>query len=344
MLPTGNSSFPQEVFMVGRLNRRQTWLVALALLAVWSVPLSLSAQGSSGMAQGVVKDVKGTPVEGATVVFASGDSNRKIETKTDKKGEYFQLGLSPGNYNLTATKGDLTSAPLTARIQASQTLKSEIVVMDKKAAASAGAVGAEAAKAEAAKVAAFTTAFEAGVAASNAGRHDEAIAKFTEASAMSATCYDCFNNIGYAHVQKKEFEKAEAAYTKALEVKPNVASYNGLVSVYTATKRLDQASAASAKATELSATTGVAGGNADALFNQGVTLWNNGKIDEAKKQFLAALQANPNHPEAHFQLGMALVNEGNLTGSLAEFETYLKLAPTGSNAATAKSMIDTLKK
>jgi|SoiMethySBSTD1v2_1073268.scaffolds.fasta_scaffold00057_59 tetratricopeptide (TPR) repeat protein len=332
--------------MVGRLNRRQTWLVALALVAVWSAPLSLLAQGSSGMASGVVKDAKGNPVDGATVVFASAESNRKIETKTNKKGEYFQLGLAPGNYSLSASKGDLASVPTPTRILSDQTLKSELVIVDKKAAASAAAAASDAGKAEAAKVAAFTAAFEAGVAASSAGKHDDAIAKFTEAFGMSATCYDCYNNIGYAYVQKKEYDKAEAAYMKGIEIKPNAASYNGLVSVYTATKKLDQASAASAKATELSATatSGAVGGNADAIFNQGVTLWNSGKIEEAKKQFQAALQANPNHAEAHFQLGMALVNEGNLTGSVAEFETYLKLAPTGPNAATAKSLLDTLKK
>ena len=36
---------------------------------------------------------------------------------------------------------------------------------------------------------------------------------------------------------------------------------------------------------------------------------------------------------------MALVNEGNLAGAATEFETYLKLAPDGPNAATAKSLL-----
>jgi hypothetical protein len=41
---------------------------------------------------------------------------------------------------------------------------------------------------------------------------------------------------------------------------------------------------------------------------------------------------------------MALVNEGNLAGAGAEFETYLKLSPDGPNAATAKSLVAQLKK
>jgi Flp pilus assembly protein TadD len=80
------------------------------------------------------------------------------------------------------------------------------------------------------------------------------------------------------------------------------------------------------------------------MFNQGVILWNAGKIPEAKKQFEGAIAANPNHAEAHYQLGMALVNEGNLPGAATEFDTYLKLAPTGPNAATAKGILATIKK
>jgi Flp pilus assembly protein TadD len=80
------------------------------------------------------------------------------------------------------------------------------------------------------------------------------------------------------------------------------------------------------------------------MFNQGVILWNGGKVAEAKQQFEAAVAANPNHAEAHYQLGMALVNEGNLAAAGTEFETYLKLAPMGPNAATAKGILTTLKK
>ena len=64
----------------------------------------------------------------------------------------------------------------------------------------------------------------------------------------------------------------------------------------------------------------------------------------ARRRSKARSQANPNHAEAHYQLGMALVNEGNLAGAATEFETYLKLAPEGPNAATAKALVAQLKK
>ena len=61
-------------------------------------------------------------------------------------------------------------------------------------------------------------------------------------------------------------------------------------------------------------------------------------------KFEETLKANPNHADAHFQFGMALLNEGKLTEAVAEFESYMKLAPDGQYATQAKGMIAQLKK
>ena len=68
------------------------------------------------------------------------------------------------------------------------------------------------------------------------------------------------------------------------------------------------------------------------MFNQGIILWNQGKIAEAKVKFEETLKANPTHADAHYQLGMALLNEGKLAEAVAEFESYVKLAPDGQYA------------
>ena len=75
------------------------------------------------------------------------------------------------------------------------------------------------------------------------------------------------------------------------------------------------------------------------FYARGSAFWTAGKIADAKKEFDAALEANPNHAEAHFLLGMVLVNENNVPAALDEFTTYLKLAPTGPNAEQAKSAL-----
>ena len=85
-------------------------------------------------------------------------------------------------------------------------------------------------------------------------------------------------------------------------------------------------------------------GNADATFNQGIILWNQGKIAEAKVKFEETIKMNAAHADAHYQLGMALLNEGKLAEAVTEFETYVKLAPDGQYATQAKGMIAQLKK
>ena len=47
--------------------------------------------------------------------------------------------------------------------------------------------------------------------------------------------------------------------------------------------------------------------------------------------------------DAHYWLGMALVNEGKMPDAKAPFKEYLKLAPTGQYAETAKAILATIK-
>ena len=318
--------------MVRRISGA-TWVLFLAIVAALAIATPVAAQGS---VQGMVKDDKGQPVDGAKVTIESTGTGRHFETKTNKKGEFIQIGLTSGAYTGGAEKDKLTAQPSPIQIRAGQATKLELIL------GQATSVNRE-------KAAALRKSFNEGVALSQAGKHDEAITKFNEAIAANAGCGECYNNIGYSYTQKKEWDQAEAAYKKSLEINANDASaYGGLATIYNAQRKFDQAAEASAKAAQLGAgqagAAGGGGGNADALFNQGVILWNGGKIPEAKKAFESAVQANPNHAEAHYQLGMALVNEGNLAGAASEFETYIKLAPEGTNAATAKSLLAQLKK
>jgi tetratricopeptide (TPR) repeat protein len=324
--------------MVRRINGRPLWLSFLTLAAALAIAAPAVAQ-STGIVKGTVRDDKGQPVDGAKVTIEmNGGTGRRFETKSDKKGEYIQVGLSSGSYKVTAEKDKLGSAPITVSVRVNQRAEANPVL---------GLASAAATKEGQAKMAELRRLFDEGVALSTAGKHNEAIEKFTAAAGVNATCNDCYNNIGFSYAQLKDYDKAEAAYKKAVEIKADDATgYSGLATVYNAQRKFDLASEASAKATQYSSTLSAAGGtgSADAQYNQGVILWNGGKIAEAKKAFEAAVQANPNHAEAHYQLGMALVNEGNMAGAATEFEAYLKLAPDGPNSATAKSLVAQLKK
>ena len=328
--------------MIRRMNGCPVRLMVIACMAALTIALPAAAQ-MTGMVKGTVKDEKGNPVDGAkiSIDFEGGVTNHR-ETKSNKRGEFVQIGLQSGPYKVTAEKDGIGAQVLSAQVRLG--VAAELGFVLSKAAA-AGPT-----KEELAKNAELKKAFQEGVDASKAGNIDDAIARFARAAELSTTCGDCYYNLGFAHSQKKDYDQAEAAYKKAIEIRPDYAeAYNGLANIYNAQRKFDEAATASAKGSELSAASGgaagaAAGGNANALYNQGVILWNGGKIPEAKKQFEAAIKADPNHVEAHYQLGMALVNEGSLPLAATEFETYLKLAPDGPNAATAKAMVAQLKK
>jgi tetratricopeptide (TPR) repeat protein len=323
--------------MVRRLNGRPSLLSMFAVVAALAIAVPAFAQ-STAIVKGVVKDDKGQPAENVKVTFdLQGGQAKHFESKTNKKGEYTQAGLPPGEYKLVAEK-DKLGAYATFTLRAAQTLGADLAL------SVGGAAGATASGGN--MGAALKKTFDDALALSNAGKHDEAIAKFNEAIAINAKCNDCYDNIGFSYTQLKQYDKAEEAYKKAIEVKADDgAAYNGLANLYNAQRKFDDAAKASAKATELMGSgSALQGGNADALFNQGVILWNGGKTAEAKTAFEAAVKANPNMAEAHYQLGMAMVSSGDNAGAVTEFESYLKLAPSGPNAATAKSLLDTLKK
>ena len=334
--------------MTGMTIRRTIAICTLAFgLACIAVPAF-----AQGAIKGKVTDDQGNIVEGAAVAIENLDNGTKpVNTKTNKKGEYIQVGLSPADYKITVTKDAMTATKKTH-------VGLDMVTLDVKieAAGAAKATGSkeDVAKAKA-KAEATTKAFADGVALSNEGKTDEAIAKYNEVLAVVSNCPECHANIGTVLGMAKRYTEAEAAYKKAIELKPDFAeAYNGLANVYNAEKKFDLAAEASKKAMELLGTpaAGAAPGAAPAVaspsqvFNQGVILWNAGKIPEAKAQFEAAVKADPNMADARYWLGMSLVNAGTkeaMAEAKPHFEAYIKLAPTGANIETAKAILASIK-
>ena len=72
------------------------------LAAVLCVP-PVFAQ-ASGSVKGVCKDAQGNPIADAVVVWVNTDNGQKYTLKTNKKGEYFSLGITPGTYTITLYK------------------------------------------------------------------------------------------------------------------------------------------------------------------------------------------------------------------------------------------------
>ena len=319
-----------------RLSRLQVGVLGLFVMMMLAMP----ALAQTGGMRGKVVDAAGKPVEGATVLIESKGVSRKLTVKTNKKGEFIQIGLYPGEYKVTAEKEGKVAVADNFRVGLG-----DPSVLDLQLSAGVAANSAEQQK----RMSELQAAFDAGVAASKAQNFDEAIASFQKAAAAAPNCHDCYYNIGYAYFQKKDYPNAEAAYKKATELKPDyVEAWSALANVYNMQSKLDEALAASNKAAELSpggpAGAAGGGGNAPALYNQGVILWNQQKYAEAKDKFEAATKADPKHGEAHYRLGMSYVNLGDMAKAVTAFENYLAADPSGPHAEEVKQFISAMKK
>lgn len=307
--------------------------LVLSLLA-WTTP----AFAQTGQLKGKVMTAQNAPIRDAKITMVAVDTNRKYETKSDGQGNWRQIGLPPGQYTVTAEKDKMV-----------QTFDVKLGIETKDVnfslAPGGGKMSDEAAKKEAERIAALQAAFAEGATLTNAGKNDEAIAKFNEVLAIHPKCGECYNNLGSIHSRKQDWPKAEEAYKQAIAIKPDlVDAYNGLANVYNAQKKFAEAQAISAEgAKHGAATPGATGGNADALYNQGVIAWNGNDFPKAQELFQAAVKANDKHAESHFMLGQVYLNTGKLPEAAKEFESYLKIAPTGPNAEKAKTNYEMLK-
>jgi tetratricopeptide (TPR) repeat protein len=310
--------------------RTQLFRGALALI----VGLWLSAPAfAQSIVKGTVVDGAGKPVAGATVLMESEQAgSRRMETKTNAKGEFLQVGLPSGGYNVTASSGNLK-----------QTLKVTVRQGENRPLAFQLTPASGLSEADQQAQAALGTLATEGVTALQAGNFDVAIAKFEEVTTKVPTCSDCFLNLGNAYAGKQQYDKAEEAYKKVIAVKPESAeAYAGLANIYNAQKKFDLAVDASQKAAQFGASAGAGGGNAEALYNQGVTLWNAQKYAEAKTQFEAAIKADPNMALAYYQLGMANLNLGQVPQAKEAFEGYLKVDANGAKAAEVQAFLKQL--
>ena len=317
----------------GNFGRRMLTSLSTAIAIL---VLAAPAFAQTGRVQGKVVDDAGKAVEGASItVSAIPDSGgQKWEAKTDKNGNYI-IGTLPksGNYLVVATKDKVGTDEARAAVRLGNFTSLNFTLSAK----------ARVSEEQAQKNQAIKKFFDEGVAAANSGNHQGAVDAFTNAANAMPTCADCYYNIGVSQGQLKNADASEAAFKKAIELRPAYPeAYNALAALYTTQRKMDLAAAAAAKAAELSSSA-AGGGSADSLYSAGVGLWNANKFPEAQGAFEGAIKADANHADAHFMLGKVFLNLGKLPEAAGEFQTYLKIEPSGKNAKEAQTTYDLLK-
>jgi Tfp pilus assembly protein PilF len=77
-------------------------------------------------------------------------------------------------------------------------------------------------------------------------------------------------------------------------------------------------------------------------LNQGIDLYNANRIPEATRIFEGVVAAEPGNARGHYLLALCYTNAGNLVAAREQLEAFLKIAPAGPEAETARQMLKEL--
>jgi tetratricopeptide (TPR) repeat protein len=323
-------------------------LTKLIVRAALALLLSAIAVPASAQAlKGRVLNQQKRPVSEANVVATcvSVPSLKPQGTVTDSNGQFSISGLQFGKWNVVVTKGtfyfktkkDLNLMPGVVEDMGDVMLEPMPAGMT----ATAPGKDTDAQNKKSAEIQSKLTAANEDI---TAGRFDDALVKLDAIAKDIPKCSTCAAKIGDVYLKKNDLANAEKFFLQAIEYDANtVDAYNALATVYNSQQKYDDALKMTAKVKELSTATG---GPADpvAMFNEGVVLWNAGKIAEAEEAFKKTTELDPKKAEAFYQLGIAQISSGKMPDAVKSLETYLKLAPTGKDADTAKALLAQIKK
>ena len=326
------------------------FVLVLAMLALCA-PLGFAQ--ASATVKGTCKDAQGNPIPDAIVVFVNQNNGQKYQLKTNKKGEYFSLGLTAGAYNVTLYKNadDLKAGKELSRANnfpvalGEDTLDFDMKKEQEKAAASQGMTPEqlkqrqeqiEKQQKESGTIKTLNEKIVAANTAAKGGDYDGAISILTEATQMDATRDILWAQLADAYrgsatkqtdfaEKARRLQEAVTDYQKAIEIKQK--------SVEAATKKdpednkrlaayynnLGEASAKSGKVEDaLKAYTQAAQinpeGAAGYYYNAGAVLTNAGKVDAANEAFDKCIAADPTKADAYYQKGLNMMGKATLQG------------------------------
>lgn len=306
-------------------------LLLLAAVAVLCLPAA-TASAQTGAARGKVVDEQGQPIEGAKIELDyKGGVNRKYETKTNKKGEFTQVGLASGMYEVTASKEGYQPGLIGGRVSLGDPTYLPEIKLRKPSAAGGAASGGSGGAAQ------LQAAFKNALDLTQAGKLDEAEAAYKELLTKVPSIPEIHYNLGFVYSQKKDWANSEASFQKALELKPDYS--DAMVSL----ARVYQDSGQAQKAVDLMAK-GAGSGDAKAQFNLGIMMMNAGKDEEALAAFLKAAELDASNAEAFYYIGTRSLQLGKLPEAIAALEKYLSMDPKNAgNLAAAKQILPALK-
>src|SRR6185369_3149103 len=177
-----------------------------------------------------------------------------------------------------------------------------------------------------------TATIEAGIKLHDAGKFEEAIAKYEEVLKLSPANMTALHELAYSFAANKEYEKSLAAAMRGTEYQsPELPLFYDLLGgAYDSLNEPQKAIEIYRKGIQIVPDASML------YYNMGVTyLESLQNPDEARRAIEKAVALDPAEPEFHLMLGQVFQSNGYAAPAFLAFSTYLILEPNGPRALSA---------
>jgi len=356
--------------------RKPGFLAPLALLLALGHAAPPALAQTTASIFGTVSDPQGKPLPDLVVVLKHRDTGAVYTVHTDSKGQFRQIGVRAGTYDITLKPKDKDQAIATTNCQVVNDDPTHVCNIDLKQLIAQESAEQEAARKKqeedqkkfegmkAAYMAGQSKIDEADKARADMlkapsdqraamkdkvnGLYQQAQQDFQQAQQAAPekdpNLHLVYHQLGYTYERMGNYNDAIAAYQKSVDLKPTVAEYyTSLAVAYAEAGKMSEATQAAEKASSIDPVKGGTG-----WLNMGVTLYNMNRLTDAIAPLQKATAASPNNPQAWYLLGAALVanmdvkTEGSKMipilkpGTIEAYQKCIQLDPNGPWGAQAK--------
>jgi Tfp pilus assembly protein PilF len=311
--------------------RQRLKLTAAALIVLLLGALPAAAQ--TGRLGGMVKDEKGEPIKGATVVAENpAASPPSFTATTDDKGRFSIIGLRAGNWKLTASAPGFTPSGGQVNVRTiGGAMPPLTFTLAPGASGPAGMAGVNTKELQAE--------LEAADAKLSGGDYDGAIAAYNAMLTKTPQLTLLNLQIGRAYRMKKDYDSALGAYKKILEGDPN----NERAKIEVGMTNLEKGDLAAADTALTEAAQGTSASR-EVFYNLGEVKFAKGETEPAMAAYQRAVDIDPNWAKPYFKLGLGKLQKADTAGAIQMMEKVIAVEPNSPEAAQAKALIEQLKK
>ena len=312
---------------------RESLKLSIAALVVVLLG-ALPAMAQTGRIGGLVRDDKGQPLKGASVVAENpAASPPSFTATTDDKGRFSIIGLRAGTWKLTASapgfQPSVGQVPIRTIGQPNPPVEFTL------APGAAGGGGALAGV--------YTKELQTELAAADAKMmatdFDGAIAAYQAMLVKVPQLTALHLQVGRAQRMKKDYNGALETYAKIVAGDPNAEK----AKVEIGMTNLEKGDLPAADAALSEAAQNMSAGR-EVFYNLGEVKFAKGDTDEAMKWYQRAVDVDANWAKPYFKLGLGKLQKADMPGAIQMMEKVIAVEPNSGEAVQAKALIEQLKK